>query len=251
METVESGNYVILRANERRVLAGLEALGDRATVTNISARVNLEVSGVSSIAQSLRSKGLITIRGEKHVIISLTQEGIRYCKLGLPERRLLYLVKNEQPVSIPNLKGKAMETLTENEFQIGLSWLIKKGWASIDEAKRISLTKGGEFALTEKGSDEKLIELLGINEEIDLERLPTEFKSASVILVRRNLIIQKEETMQILKLTDLGTRVLKGEVKVIEEVTKLTSEHIARGTWKLIKLKEYDIKAFSTYRISG
>jgi phenylalanyl-tRNA synthetase alpha chain len=152
------------------------------------------------------------------------------------------MIKDLQSTDIYGLKNEA--GLAEEEFRIGLSWLMKKGWISIKKGEGIiTLTEGGRGALLEKGDDERLIELLAARREINLEDLPSNLRATYDDLRRRNLIIERERKEISLELTDLGVKALKGEVEVIEEISRLTSAHIIKGAWKKVRLKEYDVKA--------
>ncbi len=89
----------------------------------IADRLGMKIEAVRASADSLAEQGQVKVIKSVDEIFSLTEEGIKYAKEGLPERKLLEAIGS----------GKPMVELKDPALKIGLGWLRKKGWASIDK----------------------------------------------------------------------------------------------------------------------
>ncbi len=93
-----------------------------------------ELSGLSrdavlKAAYMLQEKGYVRVKEDVKAHYSLTEEGERYLKEGLPEERLYSLIKSGV---------NSMEELRKRmgkEFQIALGWLRRKNAVEIDGEK--------------------------------------------------------------------------------------------------------------------
>ena len=72
-------------------------------------------------ADALGEQGLVQVTKSVDEALSLTEEGRKYAQEGLPERNLLQSLGS----------GKPMSELKDPAHKIGLGWLRKKGWATI------------------------------------------------------------------------------------------------------------------------
>ena len=140
----------------------------------------------------------------------LTDEGKKYLKEGLPERRLAELVTS--PTSIETAR-KRME-----DFNIGLMWAKNNGWVKVEKGNLIPASKAVQSD-SEKGL-KKVSE--GKNPSEDIISL----------LLKRKLIFEEKETAE-----------TKAREFVGKEVTQLTPELIKTGLWKEVKLKPYNVEA--------
>ena len=143
----------------------------------------------------------------------LTEEGRRYLKHGLPERRLIELVKNRNGVSMKD----ASSTLG-GEFSIALQWCKK--YECIEAT-------GGKLILVE----EKVKE---IEEQTDaMERLAGGEEPAEdllQILIQRKLAEKRSEGI-----------VERAEKFAGKEVINLNTDIIKTGIWRKVKLKPYNL----------
>jgi len=110
----------------------------------IADQLGMKIEVVRASADVLGEQGLVKVSKSIDEIFSLTEEGIRYAKEGLPERRLLEAIGSAKPMS----------ELRDPSIKIGLGWLKKKGWASIDKG---FVKPTGEASL---GKDEMILEAL-------------------------------------------------------------------------------------------
>ncbi|MEM2447833.1 MAG: phenylalanine--tRNA ligase subunit alpha [Candidatus Bathyarchaeia archaeon] len=226
-----------LSEDEARLLKVLEKLGKDAPVELVASEMKLPSDKVFTLALNLSLKGLLSIRTKEDSVITLTDEGFRYFKLGLPERRVVEQARVKRVISISELVN-----LEDWEKPIGLAWLKKKGWGIVKAGKVEILTEAF------KGADEKLIELIASEGRIYMSSLPPELKEAIDILKERKLIKIEKSSARFISLSTLGEEALKGEVEILEEVSRLTRELIVSGKWRNVLFKKYDV-TLPSYRI--
>ena len=139
---------------------------------------------------------------------TLTEEGLKYLKEGLPEENLVRLIKDRLPISEARMR-------IEN-FHIALSWAKKKGWVKLESGKLVILKR------PEKTEEHEALRKVHEGKDIDEVMLS--------VLVSRNLV-KKEK----------GDAFRKAEKLAGKEVTNLTPELIKTELWRKVKLKPYDI----------
>jgi phenylalanyl-tRNA synthetase alpha chain len=110
----------------------------------IADKLEMKIEAVRASADALGEQDLVKVFKSVDEIFSLTEEGMKYAKEGLPERRLLEAIGS----------GKPMSELKIPSVKIGLGWLRKKGWASIDKGL---VKPTGQASL---GKDEEILEAL-------------------------------------------------------------------------------------------
>ncbi len=213
-----------LETQEARTLLFLKERGE-AWAEEVEREMGLDPSTLMRAVLGLSQRGYLSVREERSFLLSLTEEGRKYAKEGLPERRLLKkLAEGEKPVE---------ELGDREEAAIALGWLRRKGLAEVAEG-RVRLTGRGEEALSGEWPEEELLRRLSEG-DLSLPALPPEGE----VLERRGLVEVKERTRRLLSLTEEGRRVA-GEVRLQEEVTELTHEMLVTGRWKEVRFKRYD-----------
>lgn len=111
----------MLSESDAKVLKAIsEGLSDPDTIAR---KLGLKIEAVRASADALALQGLVKVIKSIDEIFSLTEEGTTYAKDGLPERKLLEVIG----------QGLPMAELKDPSLKIGLGWLRKKGWASIDK----------------------------------------------------------------------------------------------------------------------
>jgi phenylalanyl-tRNA synthetase alpha chain len=227
-----------LRENESKTLLTLKESGGHSTVDHIVQASGLTDSAVMRATLSLETLNLVMVHEKKRTKISLNDEGRRYAEEGLPERRLVKILKN--------MGGKASKeavlraaSLYRNISVIALGWINRKGWAAIEkETQELRLLK--EPA---EGSDEKLLSLLKGKESVVVDDLSDELKEAVETLKGRKIVEVHVETERELELTAAGWDLVRKGVEVTSEVSQLAPELIVSGRWRETRLRTYDIKA--------
>ncbi|MEM5801910.1 MAG: phenylalanine--tRNA ligase subunit alpha [Candidatus Aenigmatarchaeota archaeon] len=144
----------------------------------------------------------------------LTKEGREYLKKGLPEKRLVDILKEklDKKISI-----KEASKLIKN-FSIALKWALEKRWIKkINEEIEL-------INYPEKILEQEALEKIALGEEVSENILK--------VLMERKLIEKISEEYEKLK-----------EEVVGKEITDLTPELIRTGLWRKVKFKPYDVKA--------
>ena len=189
----------------------------------------------------LSQKGLLEISDRHSILYSLSPEGERYARSGLPERRML-AQELGRPVSEP---------LTDDEKKLAAIWLKKKGFADISKdretgALRVTLTDVGRHfgQRTDSTLDEVILMTLLVSEtpadELNPEALAM-LKSRKGVLKSRDVIVERKVT-----LTKSGTAAAEKGLEIdSDEVSQLTPEHIQSGKWRGIRLRKYHVDSYA------
>lgn len=215
-----------LSSSEIEVLEVLVRKSEFISIKDLAEIVNKPISSLESIISLLKSKNLVEIKEHKKVEYKLTRTGLDALKNGLPETRLLLILKNNKKISIEN----ARKILGE-DLDIAIGFLIKKGYIRI-ENEVIELIKEGEI------SEQSWLSKL---DNLDEEKLE--------VLMRRGLIERKiisEKTVKALPVAEKVLEENKGKV----EIGALTYEIMVSGKWRNAKFKRYNVEA-SPPRIYG
>lgn len=220
------------------MLSAIKSIGGRATVDQLVIATDLSDAAAMRAILALVEKRLVTMSERKESLARLTEEGKAYAKHGLPERRLVEVLRK---LGGKGSLGKVVgEVGLEGQFvPIALGWVQRKKWARLDSKTKI-LEVCGEPG---EGNDERLLGLLGREERASVEELVPELREAVQVLKGRKLVEVEEKTRRIVELTELGQKLSLKEAKVVAEVTQLTPELIISGEWRRAKLQEYNVKA--------
>ncbi len=229
---------VELRDHERATLSAVKKLSGKALLEDIADRSGLSGSAVMRAVMTLQEKLLVTVYEKKRTTLKLNDEGKLHAKKGLPERRLL--------CALEELGGDAARDAVfnaaclEKQFvPIALGWAQKKKWTILDsETGRLRAT-----GKQKKGSDERLLEVLGEKGQIAVEDLDSTLQEAVQVLKGRKFLVVEEKVKRDIELTDAGLAALKKKAKAVAEVTQLTQELIVSGKWRKVKLQRYNIEA--------
>jgi phenylalanyl-tRNA synthetase alpha chain len=231
-----------LSTNERKLLLALRE--GKVDVAEVARETGLDQSAIMRAGLGLAGKGLAEISEFKRFFVSLTKEGKTYAREGMPERRMLIALAKGGHKTLNELAVKV--AISRKLAQIALGWMKQKGWVEFSkEAGRVKLgiTKAGERALTQKFSDEQLLEKLAEVGEVSLEELPPELKSAVDGLKWRKLIEVEAKAIRAISPTDLGRQAISLGIELVEEVKGLTHELFTSGRWREVRFRKYDVVA--------
>jgi phenylalanyl-tRNA synthetase alpha chain len=183
---------------------------------SIAEKLGMKIEAVRASADALAEQGQVKVIKSIDEIFSLTEEGIKYAKEGLPERKLLEAIGS----------GKPMAELKDPSIKIGLGWLKKKGWASI--AGGMIKPLGG----ASRGDDEEILEALlkGPKNGSDLD------SRALAMLKGRGLIASSSSKSWKYEITEAGKARFVGrslELRWSEEsyINQITPDMIKNGVW--------------------
>lgn len=149
----------------------------------------------------------------------LTEEGRKYLKEGLPELKLIKILKTS--VSIEEARK-----MIEN-FNIALQWAKKNGWVKIEKGNIILIkTHAG---IPEQEALEKVSE----NKSVDEKTLSLLLKRKLIEKERENIVKKAEKYLQ------------------KKELINLPPELIKTGLWRKVRLKPYNVKATGKTMLVG
>ncbi|MFQ6106592.1 MAG: phenylalanine--tRNA ligase subunit alpha [Thermoplasmata archaeon] len=233
---------------EKRVLL---AFGDASTASpeELLKRGGFkELVEVMNGASWLQSKGLVAIKERVVRYYSLAKK--QWATKNLPERRALKALRKARGrIDLRSLEKRAK--LSPKEAQIAIGWMRKKGWATIEKEDGRSvlvITDQGKRAVTERGEDEEVIQLLSKRELAEGEVNPEVMR---MLRRRQEVVKEREKVLREISLTDLGKECLRKGVEMKEEVAQLTPELLQTGKWKEVSFRKYDIAAFAPHVFGG
>ncbi len=255
-----------LTATEKRVLLALGEERGEWNQKTLSEKTDINEDAVMQTAFMLAQKGLCEINEWEKNYYRLTAEGVVYYAQRLPERRGLDLLIDREEATFEELKNAFPD---EAEANISTNWLLRKGWARIEE-------KEGEKFLTPTGNtswippevpkdrysrvgvDEEILRIArdagDIEENILLSRLKEripEIKDRSIksflgdLVGKRDLLERYTIVERRISITGVGKEILSQGISVEEEIAQLTPELIRTGSWKGRKFKRYDVNLSS------
>lgn len=215
----------------------------------IADKLRMKIEAVRSLVDAIGEQGLVKVVKSVDEIFSLTKEGSKYAKDGLPERRLLEAIGS----------GKPMTDLKDPSLKIGLGWLKTKGWAVIQAGE---LKPIGSPA---RGTDEEALEALlsgpKAGSELNIKALG--------VLERRGLVTSNKSKSWMYEITDEGKKAVsvksatfKMDTKIVtpEIINQVTSDLIKRGNWsdnrvyldgKYYEARPYDVAILADHIYPG
>jgi len=219
---------IALSKGEMELLERLRLIGGRARAEDLG----MDKSKVMALAELLKEKGLVEIRERRRKVLRLTERGLRHAKEGLPEEKLVGLLKERG--------GRAriselLRSIEESELNVAIGEGRRKGIIDVEGSD-------GEISLTLVS--EEVPERTILNEVAMREVEETEVDGGHLrSLIRRGLVRVEECAETEILLTELGLSAASGRLRVVEEIGKLNRDVIVTGEWRRKRLKAYDVRA--------
>lgn len=235
---------------EYRVLATLEP-GQSISVADIAARTGADQSLVMAGAVTLRDRGLVALDEVAEEELELTEEG-RAAAAAFPERAALRAIiaagGSIAFTELPQLLGRP-------DVRSEVKWLTRKGWC-VREAGLLVVSSTGMSAVESRGPDELLVERLlalgGAAGESELARAGIDTAAALELLRGRTEFIRRRRRVRrMITLTAAGAELKAGGIEPAVELTQLTPEIIADGSWRNAVFKRYDVGLAAAPRWPG
>ena len=187
----------VLHDIEKKIIGSLQKKSGQ-TPEQLSESTELSIDQIRRGIEWLRLKELAQVKESSKVEISLGQNGINAFKTGLPERKLMDLIKDG-----PKTFDEVRTILSGAGFNAAIANAKKNGWVKIDKNE-----SGSKITVKEKSietPEEKLISLIGeksIPEEQIENKLALKF-----LLQRPDYIIQNTEKSKTVSLTDKASNI--------------------------------------------
>ncbi|MCS7134597.1 MAG: phenylalanine--tRNA ligase subunit alpha [Candidatus Pacearchaeota archaeon] len=215
---------------ERKVLPFL-GLGSTEKIVEAS---KLDETTVRRALQFLENKKLIITKKITKEFIDLDVNGILYKKNFLPERKLINLLIDKK-LSLEEARKNS--GLSENEFQVALGVLKKKGFIAVENNE--ILPKKEKEELIKKFPEEKLLEKLPAPVE---ELSKDEKKILQELKKRKKIIVVNKKSEIFVEPTEECKEIAKKLENFKQELLEqLTPELIKSGGWKNKKFRAYDV----------
>jgi phenylalanyl-tRNA synthetase alpha chain len=229
-----------LREHEARTLQALAKLGGPSRSADIAANTGLDEAAVMRSSLALAEKGYVSVRDEVALFASLTAEGRVYAEKGLPERRIVKVVVDHGGRMEASEAAREAE-VPEEMLPIVYGWLKKKGWAALEKSGETTIVAADKVPGT--SHDEEVLQALAKSAETDIST-PSPADSAELqLLKQRKLIVSHERADKIISITEEGLNLVQQGIAVEHEVSSLTPEMLATGSWRQVKLRKYDVQA--------
>ena len=235
--TSREGDLVLLPERQYEIVELLVSRRGRVELGDLSSSLGLDPSALMRDLAELEAKGLLEVERDYRYRVELTEEGLRYVKLGLPEERLLRTLAETAELSLDALRKRPEDFgLAREEVPIAIQHLIKRRVISASGGV-LRLAVGREEiadVLKELERDREKLKCLRGAEVEELEEL-RDFRKRGLLKIKRVARISVRPTARCLELFERG-KVARGRL-----VTRLTPEIIETGEWRRVLFKKYDL----------
>jgi phenylalanyl-tRNA synthetase alpha chain len=230
-----------LREHEGRTLQALaSSLAGTAKPSQIAAETGLDEAAVMRAALTLSQKGYVSIESRSVQLASLTPEGRTYAEQGLPERRIARAVI-ESGGRMEASEAARTANIPEEMLPIVYGWLKRKGWAALETTDDRTVIAADKLA--ERSRDEDLLKILSGRADVDTSSLTPDDLAELQVLVQRKLATLRQRTDKVILTTPEGLKIAQQGIIILPEVSKLTPEMLATGSWRQTRLRKYDVRA--------
>ena len=214
---------------EKAILTTLTASGEnKIGLEELATKSSLSIDQVRRGIEWLKAKELIRSEEKELTRFSLGEEGRMVAKLGLPERKLVNLVRNSGGTIDLSTAAKSLGA----EFAIALGRSKKNDWVSVKD-DRISLTTKAEEKEPEEIILEKLASVPSIAQE-DLTR--NEIESLNDLRKRREGFVRINLSKSIAVGLTVQGKSLATSVNP-NEIDAITPKLLQSGEWKSKSLR--------------
>ena len=223
-----------LNPSERKVVKVLDNFSSFHDILKVTGLKDVEVMRA---LQWLQNKNIVKIKEEQKELIFIDENGRKYLKEGLPERK--FLESLERPYTISEIAKKT--NLSSEELAISLGTLKSKAAIEIKKEKEIivSITEHGRHLLKHGFPEDQFLkehfprETNSLNEEekFVLDNLR---KRKKIVKVELSKIINAE-------FTEVGKKLAKEKFED-DLIEKVSPPLIRSGAWKGRKFRRFDVK---------
>ena len=188
--------------------------------------------------QWLQNKGLITLKHDLKELVILEENGKKYKKIRLPERRLLNALLKFNQLSLD--EAKRVASLSKEELSAALGILKQKGAIALS-AGNIAITTIGKQLAKKQSLEEKFLQLEFPIEKKDLK--PEQLHALNSLSKRKGIVKIKIVKRRFASPTPIGLKIIKSKkLKPEELIEALTPEMLIKGTWKSRRFRAYDVE---------
>ncbi|NPB00740.1 MAG: phenylalanine--tRNA ligase subunit alpha [Crenarchaeota archaeon] len=213
------------------------------SVDDVASTVGRDVNSLMRILGELEFRGLIRTLRNTVKLVELSDEGLNYAEVGLPELRLLSYVRDKhgpdlREISLDELLQCCREMFSEKMCSIILSNLVRSGLCRVED-RRVKFSDTISRVLEKVLRKQKFLEELKNVGTIEASHVPLEILQE---FQKRRLVRVRERTRIVIELTDLGRKLIsEGKIVPARVITALTSDILRSREWDKIILKEFDL----------
>ena len=218
---VSEGEYrVILRIAERGFTGG--------SLEEASEALGIDKSTLASIVMLLRDKGLLDVREERWFEYELTDKGARALAEGLPEEKLVSLLRElggEAPLRI-------VASRLGDEAEAAVGWARRKGLIGVS----------GGIARLLVSPDEAERRIRPLREVLEAARSSARLEESEGLreALRRGLLRRVERSRIVVRVPVEPGRLPS---MVEPEASRLTRDMLRSGEWRRFRFRPYDVTA--------
>ncbi|MDP6303233.1 MAG: phenylalanine--tRNA ligase subunit alpha [Candidatus Nitrosopelagicus sp.] len=177
---------------EKKILETLQKLPNQ-TPEQLSKNTELSIDQIRRGIEWLRLKDLALVNESEKITFSLGPNGLDSFKNGLPERKLINLLKDK-----PKTFEEIRSVLSGAGFNVAIANAKKNGWIKIEKNNSDSLVSIKEKPV--ETPEEKLLSLIG-EKTISQEEVSNPL-AMKILLSRPNYIVQTSQKSKTVSLTD-------------------------------------------------
>jgi phenylalanyl-tRNA synthetase alpha chain len=224
------------------VLKCLERSSAPLAIPELAQALGADQSPVAAACTALAQAGLVELSESTFEEIRLGKDGEAFVAAPLPERVIAgVLARHGGQCKLTEIPKHC--SLTQAQVGQSLRWLQERGWA---RKEGDTLVLAPEVpADPPRQPDEALLAALANGRAARREALASEgiaVEAALALLApRRNFVVVKERTDRRAALTAAGRALLAAGVTGRRQVTQLTPELLADGSWRHVDLQPYDV----------
>lgn len=230
---------------EYRLLQALAKSRGDLEVEDLAARLETDQAQIAAAAVLLERRGWVEIRVDESREWILTPLGKEAVDEGWPERRIITAMdESGGSLSIQEISSKT--GIDPKVVGGALRFLREREWVQ-QEGPVLNLTSAGAEALGKETDEEVFLSWLSGRDqervhETDLTDAPVPLADAAIndLARKRKFLDAKTRARRFPSLSDEGRRALE-TVQPQMEVSQLTPEILAAGTWREARLKAYDV----------
>ena len=221
-----------LSLNEVKILPHIE----EKNIDKICEKVNLDRVSVLRALEYLKNKKIVTLSSKKNEVVEIGVNGAFYRKKGLPERRLMNVLKEKRNIEIKDAQKLAF--LSDEELKASIGILKRKSVIELRKEK-IVLDTNVE-TISKKTAEEIFIDSLPVGSESLSKEQKEVLKS---LLKRKDIVRIKEEKSIDVEVTEFGREIIGSKIKN-NMIEQLTPEMLKKDSlWKDKKFRRYDLTA--------
>ena len=177
---------------EKKILETLQKVPNQ-TPEQLSKNTELSIDQIRRGIEWLRLKGFAIVTESEKITFSLGPNGLDSLKNGLPERKLINMLKDE-----PKTFEQIRSALSGAGFNVAIANAKKNGWIKIEKDNSDSLVSIKEKPI--ETPEEKLLSFIG-EKTVSQEEI-TNSLAMKILLSRPNYITQTSEKLKNISLAD-------------------------------------------------